>query len=321
MSESSPSLSAGPAASRAAVVRGVLAGVVVVALFSFFFVYPTHDPEPNGLPVAVGPDGDQIAAVLARANGGKSFDVLRVPDERVARQRILDRDAYAALMPGPRPRVLVSSAASFAAASTLGPLAAHVLPRADVVDVKPLDPDDPRGATLNAATIALTVPGILGAVVLSLLAPGAGPATRVVALAAFAGVGAVVSMLIIAVGIGAIPGPFLGLVGVAALGIFAMGGTAALLIRVVGQPGIALSFLLFLMIGNPASGAASAPELLPDPWSQGGQFLPPGAMATGLRNVAYFDAAKIELWLPVLAVWAIAAAVALMATRRPAPAH
>src|SRR5262249_56629035 len=70
--------------------------------------------------------------------------------------------------------------------------------------------------------------------------------------------------------------------------------------------GIGLGAAIMLVLGNPLSGATSAPELLPSPWGQVGQWLPPGAGATLLRAVAYFDGSRVgEPWA-VLAAWAAA---------------
>jgi hypothetical protein len=103
---------------------------------------------------------------------------------------------------------------------------------------------------------------------------------------------------------------------------------SAAIIGAIGFPGVGLSFVIFLMLGNPGSGAASAPELLPEPWKTGGQLLPPGAAMTGLRNVAYFDGAQAWTWLTVLVVYAAigTAGLILLGRRRelrqapPAPA-
>jgi hypothetical protein len=45
---------------------------------------------------------------------------------------------------------------------------------------------------------------------------------------------------------------------------------------------------MFLVIGNPASGGVSAPELLPGFWRDLSQLLPPGAAITAMRDVVYF---------------------------------
>jgi hypothetical protein len=146
------------------------------------------------------------------------------------------------------------------------------------------------------------------------LAPALPALRRLAGLAAFAIVGGLVAMLIVRLALDALPGPFLGLAGLAALAIAAMAVPSALFMRLLGPPGIMLSFLIFLMLGNPASGAASAPELLPDPWREGGQLLPAGAAATGLRNVAYFDGAALAQPLVVLSVFVAAGAALLVVT-------
>jgi hypothetical protein len=64
--------------------------------------------------------------------------------------------------------------------------------------------------------------------------------------------------------------------------------------------------VLFLLIGNPIASAAAPLEFLPQPWGQVGQWLPPGAGATLLRDVAYFPAADIAFPVLVLAGWAVA---------------
>jgi hypothetical protein len=296
-------------------VRALVISIALVALFSFFFVYPGHDPEPNGLKIAVvSGDAPGPAAAGAAASAPLPEGVEAVParDAAAARRLILDREAYGALTPR---ETLVASAASFQVAQILSGMAEQR--GAKVVDLRPLDPQDPRGTSLNLAALPLTVTSILGAMLLFTLAPRMDARGRLGVLALFALFGAIVSMLIVRVAIGVLPGSFLALTGVAALGIMALAIPASALMRWLGPPGIMASFLVFLMLGNPASGAAGAPELLPDPWSWGGRLLPPGALVTGLRNVAYFDAANALAWLTVLLVWAAAGAAALLAIRRP----
>ena len=61
--------------------------------------------------------------------------------------------------------------------------------------------------------------------------------------------------------------------------------------------------------------------MLPDPWSWGGQLLPPGAGGTGIRNTAYFDAADAAEWLTVLLIFAAAGAALLLARKSPKTAE
>jgi hypothetical protein len=309
--------------------RPVLGGVALVTLFAFFFVYPAHDPEPNGLPVAVVDDGSrQSQRVLRALEEGDDFDVVRVADEPAAREAVLDREAYGAVVPGAPPKVLVASAASLQASLVVLGVAAAALPRAETEDLRELDDDDPRNVSINLTGLAVTITSILGALLLFNFAPALPAAWRIGSLAVFALLGGAMAMLVIQMLIGALPGSYFAVAGVTALAIFAVASVSAAIIGALGFPGVGLSFVIFLMLGNPGSGAASAPELLPEPWKTGGQLLPPGAAMTGLRNVAYFDGAQAWKWLTVLVVYAAigTAGLILLGRRRelrqapPAPA-
>jgi hypothetical protein len=79
-------------------------------------------------------------------------------------------------------------------------------------------------------------------------------------------------------------------------------------------------------VGNPISGLTSAPELLPEPWGDIGRLLPPGAGASLLRSVSFFDGAGSTgpLWTLVARAVAGLALIALAGRRartaRPAEA-
>ena len=74
----------------------------------------------------------------------------------------------------------------------------------------------------------------------------------------------------------------------------------------VGTPGVALGPVVFLLFANPISSAGAPVEFLPEPWGAIGQWFPPGAAATLIRELSYFpEADKLFPWL-VLAGWAAA---------------
>ena len=289
--------------------RAIVAALAFVAVFAFFFVYPGHDPRPHELPVAVvGPA--TLAEALAQADEGDAFAVKRFATAQEARAAILDREVYGAFVADSGAvRLLTASAASPQVATLLQTFAAEAKLEPQLVELRPLADGDPRGASVNLTTLATTITSIIGAVMLYLFAPHLDGRRRLLALVAFAVLGGLTLMLVVDTGIGAFPGSFAALSAVAALAILAVAGTTAALLQRLGPPAVAVAFLLFLMLGVPSSGAASAPELLPSPWSWGGQLLPAGALATGLRNVAYFDGAQALTWLSVLVGWALAASV------------
>jgi hypothetical protein len=261
---------------------------------------------------AEGPVGTITAAGwTAYAPEDEAFELKTYGSEEEARQAIRDREIDGVMSPE---KPLVASAASFPVAQLIrGEIR-------DAEDVVPLDSDDPRGVSLNLLILPLSITSILGAMLLFQLAPKLPPPVRLAGLGIFALLGGIIAALIVNLAIGAVPGNFLAIAGISALGIAATATAASGLIAMIGPPAIGLSFLIFLMIGNPASGMASAPELLPDPWRVGGQFLPAGAAGSALRNVAYFDGAAITRPLIVLAAFvAIGAALLFIASARSTP--
>ena len=124
----------------------------------------------------------------------------------------------------------------------------------------------------------------------------------------------------------ALPGSYLAVSAAAALVVAAVGLTAAGLFRALGPAGLGLAAVLFVVVGNPGSGNASGPELLPGFWRVTGQLLPPGAGGQALRDVAYFDGHALLAPALVLAAWAILGAVLVLGARwapkaAPAPAR
>ena len=91
----------------------------------------------------------------------------------------------------------------------------------------------------------------------------------------------------------------------------------------IGRAGIALGALTMVFVGNPFSGAAAGPHMLPEPAGLIGQLMPPGAGANLARSTGYFDGAAAGGHVAVLAAWALAGfgllTVAALRQRRPAP--
>jgi hypothetical protein len=287
--------------------RVVALGVALIATFVFFFVTPGREPGPNGLPVAVAGQSAATDSLAARLES-QDFKVVRVADAAAAREKIEDRDVYGAFVgePGSQ-RLLVAGAASVPVAQMLQDVGRSAQVRS-VQDVKPIDSDDPRGVTLNLFVLALVITSILTALMSIQLMPrlqALGP--RLATFGAVAVLGALVAVGILKAQ-GALPGPFLAEAGVAAFAILAIAtssfGLIRLLVSLIGPTGGMAPFLILLMLGNPASGLASAPELLPTPWHPLGMFLPPGALGSALGGTAYFGGAGVVGPLLVLTGYA-----------------
>jgi hypothetical protein len=289
----------------------VLAAPIIVAIALSTFAWPAANLKPRDLPLGVaGPAGGigPLEAALAEQEG--AFDVHRYADAAAATQAIEDREVYGAVVAAPGDQtLLVASAASPTVAGLLRENLAG--PGATVLDVVPADPDDPRGAAFASMILPLVLAGIIGGVIVSLLGrPGL---RQVGILATTASTAGLVTIVMVQAWLGIIEGPWLLNAGVVALAVLAIASVIAGLTALIGPAGIALGAVLIVFVGNPWSGIASAPELLPKAAGFIGQLLPPGAGGNLLRNTAFFDGAGGGGQLAVLLVWTVLGLGAIMA--------
>ncbi|MWA06989.1 hypothetical protein F8568_042955 [Actinomadura sp. LD22] len=297
---------------------GVAVGAALLQLIMITaFAWPSAHLAPRRLPVVVtGPAAGPVAERLANARPG-AFAVTTRPDEASARRAIADRDAYGAIVTAPTGvRVLTASAASPAVAQQLDALAQVFAPKRDaavnaapaVQDVVAADPDDPRGAGFGGMALPLIMSSIAGAALLTFAVRR--PAWRAAGVLLFALLGGLGSAALAQGWMSLLPGPYLAIAAVVAATIAAVTCTVAGL-AALGRAGLGVGGVLFLLVGNPLSAATSAPELLPRPWGEIGQYLPPGASATLLRSAAFFDGAGAARPIAVLAGWTVLGAVLL----------
>lgn len=292
----------------------VAAGATVLAcLVLTAFAWPTVRSAPRDIPLAIAGPGPAVAAVEQaleqRLPGG--FAVEPVTDRAAAEAAVADRQVYGAVLAGQPPVVLAASGASPAVAAALAELATGL--GAEVVDLAPLPAEDPRGAGLAAGALPLVIAGIALGALTSLRVP-----LRLRPLALLAGAPAI-GLAVVALlqgWLGALSGAYLANAGVVALGALAISTSLAGLHAVGGLPAFGAGAATMVLLGNPLSGATSAPELLPAGWSAFGQLLPPGAVVDGLRGTAFFDGAGTAPPLLVLLGWATAGAVLLTGAAR-----
>ncbi|MGF1664583.1 MAG: hypothetical protein ACFCVG_19325, partial [Kineosporiaceae bacterium] len=298
----------------------------VVPLLVTAFAWPALRTAPREVPLVVAGPGALAApaaeALTASQPGAFDIEVAATPE--AARAKILDRRAYGAVLLGPNgpEEVLVASAASPTVAQLLTEAATRIpggagrpggdaeAPRVRVTDVAPTPAEDPRGAGLAAAALPLTLAGVLTGALLSLRIRGAGRRLGgAVLTAALVGPGVVA---VLHGWLGGLDGPVVAEAGVVALGVLA-GGLVVLGAKALfGTVGLGLAAATLVLLGNPLSGATSAPHLLPTGWSTLGQALPPGALVSALRGVSGFDGAGTAGPLLVLAAWALAGSAAVL---------
>ena len=244
---------------------------VLVAVFALVSsnVAANHSPKPHSLPIGVVGTpavGEAARAELARAAPG-AFEVHAFQSLTTARTAVLHRSVYGAFQPVPATVLLVASAASPPVAALLQRTFASVASRSGRVlavrDLVPLPSSDSSGATTFSAVLSLIIAGLAGTTVIFMLTRHRPEAVRVVLTVVIGVAAGLITALVTNVLVGAFPDHFFQVWGVATLFVLAIGLPIAAFQVIFGIPGTVIGAVLFLVIGNPASGGSSAPELLP----------------------------------------------------------
>ncbi|WP_208008582.1 hypothetical protein [Agromyces protaetiae] len=305
-----------------------LALAAVVSIIVLAFAWPAVTSDPHDLPIGItGPDQAVAAAeaVVDEAQPG-AIAFTALDDRAAAVEAIESREVYGAIVLGEQPEVLTSSAASLvvhqlltgvaaqleagvnaqaaAAAAAAGAPAAPPHIAVEVTDVVPLADTDPRGQALTAAMFPLVLGGMVGGIAISFAIIGA--MRRVGAVVVYSVVGGLALAGVLGPWLGALPGDYWTNAGVIALALSAIAAPITGFVALIGRAGIAVGAITMMLVANPISAAAFPREFLPGGWGAIGQWFPPGAASTLLRDVNYFPQADALFpWL-VLAVWTAA---------------
>jgi hypothetical protein len=287
--------------------------LVLAIVFAFVGsnVATNHAPKPHDMPVGLVGSPQTVAALAGQLdlNSPGSFRIRTYASDADARTAVLDRKVYGAFEPGPRPSLLVASAASPPAElvlqETFQPIARAQGQALRVDDLAPLPSSDSSGATAFSVLLSLVIAGVLGSSVIYMVSGHRPLAVRLGAVLVL-GVGAgLVTALVTNVIVGAFSGHFLGVWGIATLFVLAVALPIAAFQTLLGLPGTGIGLLVFVVLGTPSSGGGTAPELLPSFWRAISQLLPPGAADTVLHDVVYFHGNGATAGLIVLAAYAI----------------
>lgn len=292
------------------VARAVALLTVSISLLLTAFAWPSVRSSVHDVPIAVAgpaPAVQQITPELdQRLPDG--FEVTEVAGTAAAEQLIRDRKVYGAIdLSSGTPQVITASAGSTAVAQTLNSIAAGLSqatgPSTAVAarDLIALPAGDPRGAGLAAGALPLVMGGLLAALLLTRLVQGI--VRRLTGAFAFAVTGGLAAAAILQFWLGSLDGSYWANSGAIALTIAATSLTILGLESLLGYVGFGLGAATMMLIGNPLSGTATAPEMLPG-WSGTlGQLLPPGAGGQLLRSTAFFDGHGATHAATVLATW------------------
>ncbi|HEX4672479.1 MAG TPA: hypothetical protein VH279_09440 [Solirubrobacteraceae bacterium] len=295
-----------------AVTLVLVPALVLMLAFAFFYVGAFHEPTPHHVPLAVvGPPA--VAAQLNRLPG-EPLDARQASSRSDALSQINDRKVYGAYEAATN-RLFVASAANRATAVALEETfnivaAAQGRPAVRVTDVKPLPRADPNGTAAFYAVIAWMFGGYIGSTLIGLIGSARSTsrkraAARLGALAELSVVGGILSVVMLRASFGAFSGHVVAMCAIGALTIFSSGAATAGIQAAAGPAGTGFVILVFVILGNSASGGPFARPLLPGLWRTVGGVLPPGASVDLSRSALFFGGSRVAGPILVLVVWAV----------------
>lgn len=304
-----------------AIATGLTAIIAVIVLA---FSWPAVTADPDDVTIAVvGPEAavSAIETQLTEESDGV-FDITAVDDRDEAVEGIEERDYFGAIILGTEPELLTASAngavnevvaqlatplntaltaQAQAAAEASGQAAPNVT--LTVTDIVPFSEDDPNGSLLSSAFFPMLLGGIIGGIMIATLIVGS--VQRILAVTVYSAVGGVVLTSILQGWFGSIQGEFWLNVGAFSMTIAAIATPMIGFVALIGRAGTAVGPVVMMLFANPISGAALPPQFLPGSWGEIGQWFPPGAAATLVRELSYFPNADMTLpWL-VLTGWVV----------------
>jgi hypothetical protein len=249
--------------------------------------------------------------------------VSEYPSLDAAKQAVQQQQIYAIVATGATSDatgLYVSSASGASVANLIKADATQLGQRfgvtATVTDLNPLNPNDPTGLVLFYIALGAIILGFLGAVQTRVNAGSLNLAGEL----AWDGVRAVLVGLIVTLTTGPILGfenyPFVPVWAVMSTTVF-IAGSVYSFFRVVigGKWALVPTWILFVLISNPSSGGAVAPQLLPAFYEFMGRWVPTGATVRALRDLTYFpDYPHVEPFL-VLGAWLVGSTAAFVIAR------
>jgi hypothetical protein len=296
---------------------GVIAALAIVmgSLFLTTYTLGLGDPVPHHINAAVVGDPETKPEPVKAVQGvaQNSLEFTRYSSRAAALHAIDLQRVYAALdLTSPRPTLYLASAASASVTRVLQK-AALADPRLRVVDTHSLAPTDPSGLDIFYLMLVATIIGFL--TVFQTRANAAGLPLRhwTAFVVAFALTASLVLTLVEGPILNRLDIPLPEVWGTLALHILAVASFASVMTVLLGRWAILPTWVFFVVLGNSSSGGAVSPPLLPAPFAFISQWLPSGATVTSLRDAIYFGDYEHARPILVLAAWATALFMAMLA--------
>jgi hypothetical protein len=301
---------------------------LLVSLFAALFVtsysLAMSNPQPHDVPIGIVSDTVTAAQLQQGLENleGASFVVADYPSLDAAKQAIDEQTIYAALVTGAdtSAELYISSASGASIAKLIDAdateLGQKVGASITVTDLNPLSPNDPSGLVLFYLALAATIIGFVGAIQTRVNAAGLTLGGELIWDAGRA----ILVGLVITLTTGPIFGfetfPIVPVWAVLSCSVFIAGAVYSFWRVVIGGKwALVPTWALFILISNPSSGGAVAPQLLPPFYEFMGRWMPTGATVRALRDLTYFpDYPHAEPYL-VLGAWLLGATAAFVIAR------
>jgi hypothetical protein len=307
---------------RTAVIAAL--AMVIGSLFLASYTLALGDPVPRRIDTAVVGNAGSHQAVLDQietlTDGGVVFHPY--PTLAGATAAIERQQVYAALdLTRPAPRLYVASASGASVERVFLSVAAAD-PELRVVDTHPLPPSDPAGLDVFYLVITATILGFLTVLQVRLNSGGLSLRRWIVFVLSFGLTASLVLVLVAGPLLHRLALPIAASWGILALQMITVAAFVSTMAVLIGRWALVPTFLLFMVVGNPSSGGAVAPPLLPSLFGTVSQWLPSGVTVTALRDAIYFPTHQQARPIAVLVVWAAAclgAMVVVSHRRRTSP--
>lgn len=295
-----------------------LAPLFFVIAFPLLFVGAIHSPTPNDLPILIVGSDSVVAQVTDGLDDSESFAATQTDIVTEARTGVEEREVMGSIQidatqeasPTFTVTTYVASAEGKAVAGAVQAAGADIAEQfgttADVVEVAPLDAEDPLGTNLFYLLTYTSLAAYLVIIVLMQVQPGARLRSRYVAVtsAAVAAPLIVFGLSSIFVGdYGASFGTIAGLLGVASLYVFTVGSAAILIEQFLGKAATIGIMGFIVLLNFPSSGGPTPASLLPTFWQAVHGFYFGSGAYESFRGIIYFDGAGTARWLLQLLAW------------------
>lgn len=325
---------------------------IVVGLFASAFIWPLHASDPKDIPLGIAGDQAKLEQIEQQLDANKPdlFAVTDYADRDAVVGAIERRDVEGGLVVGDTGvEVLTASAGNAQVTQILTQLAAGMkeqqaaaaqqavatavanaqaqgVPAEQILQLQQqaqqaaaavtvTTTDVVSGGAVAAAGNLVMLPALIGGMATAMLAffMVRRPIYRIITLIAGAALAGLSGAAVLGPWFDVLPGSYgmhaLGL----GMGILAIGATIAGLATLLGKAGIGIGVALMMLVGNPWGGMLVPNEFLPGFMGWLGAHMPNGQVITVMKNISYFpEASQSSQWW-ILASWAAAGIVLVIA--------